>query len=536
MVAFVAVGVLLAVTLPYHEWDSFAFGDWSRAIAQHGKLDPLYPGPQSAARPLFYELQGIAWSITGISFSVGRLLSLAFALVLIAAVVRMARALGGGALETSIAVVAVVAIPVFAQQALSGQTDVPAAATVALAAALTLRPPRVPVGFAWVALAAFMAVLAKQNALLALGPLAIVLFATAPGDVRARLRTPVSALAGGLVLGLAYDEVMAERSGLGLVAFLRAGSTGYWAELAARARHDALLRADVLGSGLRLPLLFALVYAVARLGGLRHRVATPPALAVALAWSIAGPLAAGIPNGAFARSEDAFTFVGFTLVLAAVVLLRDDEAPSRRTLAVGLALALPPLAVWIAASAYTDRLASAAWPGAAVLIAVVVAAGVRGLARAGVALALAPVTVLALAAWMSLATFDGLHGSMWAEYRALGWSGLGDDSRTMHVVLPALQSTIATSEPPLGNGRLVTGDPMFPWFLPGRVDTATPGSCHDVRGYRVFVLLTGNESIASARGAGRLATPQQWAACRTPKLRQLSDGANGYAVFAVGNG
>lgn len=535
MGAFVAGGLLLAVTLPYHEWDSFGFADWSRAIAQHGKLDPLYPGAQSAARPLFYELQGVAWSITGISFTVGRLLSLAFALVLIGAVVRIVRGLGGGAVETGTAVVAVVAIPVFAQQALSGQTDVPVAATVALAAALTLRPPRARGSLAWIALAAFMAVLTKQTALVALVPLAIVLLVAAPGDARARLRSPAAALAGGLFLGLVYDEVMAARFGLGLVAFLRVGSTGYWAELAARARHDALLRADVLGSGLRVPLIFVLVYAVVRVSGLRHRVATSAALAVALVWGIAGPLAAGIPNGAFARSEDAFTFVGFALVFAAALLVRDEDAPSRTTLAIGLALMLPPLVLWIIASAYTDRLASAAWPGAAALIAFVVPAGVRGLARVGGATALVPVTVLALAAWMSLATFDGLHGSMWSDYRALGWSGLGDDTRTMHVVLPALQSAIATSEPPLGNGRLLTGDPMFPWFLPGRVDTATPASCRDVRGYRVFVLLTGDESIAEARDAGRLATPEQWAACRSPKLQQLSDGANGYAVFAVEN-
>ena len=69
--AFVAAGFLLAVTLPYHQWDSFGFGDWSRAIAQHGKIDPFFAGPQSAARPVFYELQGFIWSLTahsGIGF------------------------------------------------------------------------------------------------------------------------------------------------------------------------------------------------------------------------------------------------------------------------------------------------------------------------------------------------------------------------------------------------------------------------------------------------------------------------------------
>ena len=105
----------------------------------------------------------------------------------------------------------------------------------------------------------------------------------------------------------------------------------------------------------------------------------------------------------------------------------------------------------------------------------------------------------------------------------------------MHVVLPALQSTLATAESQLAGGRLVTGDPMIPWFLPGVVDTKTPATCRDVVGYRVFVLLTGDESIAEARDAGRLATPEQWAQCSSPKLQQLSDGSDGYAVFAVGS-
>jgi hypothetical protein len=530
---FGIVGVLLAVTLPYHQWDSFAFGDWSRAIAERGAFDPTF-GSLSASRPLFYELQGLIWRVTGISFAAGRLLSLAFALLLVASVFQLQRALTGSRFEAAVAAAVVLAIPTFAQQSLSGQTDVPAAAMVALAASLALRPARGRTGYAVVVVAAALAVLTKQTVLLALIPFALVLVAVTPGRWSTRLRGPAGALAVGLALGVAYDWVMAARLNQGLLVFLRQGSGGIWAELAARARADAILRADVLGSGLRLPLTFALGYAIVRLAGLRHRYAAALALAAGLAWSIAGPLGAGIGNGAFARPEDGLTLIGFALVLGASTLLPDVEAPSKRTLALGLALGLPPLVMWAQASAYTDRLAAAGWAGLTVLIACVVTAGIRGLARGGPLLALAPAPILALAVWMSLATFDGLHGTMWTEYRSLGWSGLSDDMRTMHVVLPALQSTLATAEGQLGNGRLVTGDPMFPYFLPGRVDTTTPGRCQDVRGYRVYVLLTGDESVLAAREGGRLATPGQWAACHTPVLHQLSDGNNGYAVFTVG--
>ena len=78
---FLAGSGLLAVTLPYHDWDSFSFGDWSRSLAAGKSLDPIQPGPMTAARPVFYVLQGALWSATGVSFSAGRLLSLAFALL-----------------------------------------------------------------------------------------------------------------------------------------------------------------------------------------------------------------------------------------------------------------------------------------------------------------------------------------------------------------------------------------------------------------------------------------------------------------------
>ncbi len=533
VLAFVGAGALLAVTLPYHQWDSFGFANWSRAIAEHGRLDPLVSGPLQSSRPLFYELQGAVWWITGVSFTAGRLLSLAFAVLLLGSVLWLARILTSFWLEAAIAVAVMIAVPMLAQETLAGQTDVPAAAMVALVAALALRAAALERFSPLLVAAAALAVLTKQSVLVALVPLNVVLLAGRPQHILGRLRGAAGALGAGLAVGLSYDLVMASRFHEDLPVYLRQGTTGIWAELAARARGDVLLRADVLGSGLRLPLTFALVYAAARLLRLRHRFAVPLALAAGLVWCIAGPLAAGVSNGAFSRPEDGFTLVGFALLLAAGSLLPDEEAPARRTLLVGLALAVPPLVVWVDYTAYTDRLASAAWPGLAVLIASVVAAGIRGLRQWGTVFALAPIALLAMAVWMSLATFDGLHGPMWTEYRSLGVNGLRDQQRTMHVVLPALQSTLATAQSALGDGRLVTGDPMIPWFMPGRVDSSTPGKCRDVKGERVFVLLTGDESLQSAREEGRLATPEQWVSCSAPKLRLLSDGSNGYAVLAV---
>jgi 4-amino-4-deoxy-L-arabinose transferase-like glycosyltransferase len=436
-------------------------------------------------------------------------------------------------LPVAIAIVIVIAIPAFDAQVLSGQTDVPAAAAVALAAWLALRPSANVWDRVALTVATALALMTKQTVILALLPLWLLLLLEARRDLRASLRGSLGAFTLGLAVGLSYDWIMAVREGVTLTAFLRNGTSGYWAELAAHARRGVLLRADVLGPGLRLPLAFALVYSALRVAALRHRWSALAALVVGLVWTITGPFAANVPNGPFSGANETFTFVGFALILGALSALPDDDAPSRRTLTVGLVLALPSLIGYVRYADYAERLAASAWPGLVILLSAVLAAAVRAAARGGPAFAFAVLPVVALAAWMGLASFDGLHGPMWRDYRSLGASGVFDDDRTTHLVLPALQETLATVKPLLGDGKVVVGDPMFDWFLPGRVDERTPGKCSDLRGARVFVLLTGDESLLAAREAGRLATPEQWAECGRPSLHQLTDGGNGYAVFAV---
>lgn len=533
LTVFLAVGVVLALTLPYHAYDSFAFGDWSRAIAESGKLDPLWSGPLASSRPLFYELQGALWSITGISFTAGRLLSFLFALLLLGSVAALARALRLSWLATGLAVVAALCVPAFAANALSGETDVPAAAMVALTAALALRPIKGRGASLLLLVTAALAVLVKQTVLVALVPLAIVLGVSLLRRSRsAWWPSPVVALSGGLLLGLVYDAVMAFRFHLALPAYLRTGSSGIWAELAAETRKDALLRADVFGEGLRVPFLFGLVYVILRTTRVGHRTATLVGLVAAIGWGALGPIVAGVHNGPFATAEAGFTFVGFSLLLLAILTARTIEV-DRSTIAVLLALVLPPLAVWAEASTYATRLAAPSWPGVAVLIGITLAAAVEAIAAIDLLMALAPLAVIAVAFWMALAAYDGLDGALWRQYRVLGWHGIRNSEQTLNVVLPALQETIAAAKPELRGGRLVSQDPRFAFFLPGKVDTRTPLRCADVRDDRVFVLLTADESERAAREAGGLATPGEWAKCKEPRLHQLSDGVNGYAVFVV---
>lgn len=537
---FLAGSLLLAITLPYHDWDAFSYGRWSRSIAQHGHVDPYGAGALPSARPLFYALQGGLWAATGISMTAGRLLGLGFALLLLAAVWRAASR--RSQLEAALAVIAVVAVPTFAGEAIAGKADVPAAAMVAGVAALAASPHGRARRWAATAVAAFLAVLTKQTVIV---PLAVLAAALLLPGLRGRAPARAAAVAAGLALGLLYDLVMALRFHIGLVAYLRYGTAeGYYAALADRTRWDAVLRADVLGAGLRLPLLFALLYGSLRIVGARHRASAAAGIAAALVWSVGGPYAAGVAGGPFPNAETTFTLVGFALVLSCSLLVPEEEAPGRRELAWAWALGVPPLLLWVASTTYADRLASAAWPGLVLLIATASAPAVRALAALGRPrgaasrlTALAAVPVLAVAVWMSLGNLDGLHGYDWVSYRALGWSGLWNSDRTMNIVLPGVQAALAAARPALGpDGTMITFDPSFQYFLPGtRVDDRLAVRCGDLAGHRVFIMLTGDESAMLANAAHGPVTPADWLRCRSPRLEELFD-SNGYAVFRIGAG
>jgi hypothetical protein len=535
VLAFLLGALLLAVTVPYHDWDSFDFGAWSKQIAQGGSLDPLTAGRQGSGRPLFYLLQGGVWAVTGVSFTAGRVLSLVVALMLILAVAgiasQLARTRERRVLQTALAAVFVVAVAPFAQEAIAGKSDVPAAALVATVIYLALRRKDRPRDAVLLAVAALIAVLAKPTVITELLGLGVWLALEPSRPLRRRIRWSVAPLTAGLALGFVYELVMALRFHTGLVSYLETGtSDGIWAQRAVAERWHAALRLDVFGAGLRLPLAFAIVYCVVRTAGLAHRRAMPAALAAGLAWTIGGPIGAGVPGGAFSTPEVGFAFVGFAVLLLGAVL-GQAPGPDRSDAALLAATGLPALALWDYGIAYADRLASPAWPALVVMIAVVCALGVEGLRRLGPTAALAPIPVLAVAVWLSLATLDGFHGPIWSEYRSLGLAGVQDKQRTLNVVLPSLQSALATAEP--YPGRMSVSDPRFVWFRPNGTTTTTALKCSDLDGYQVFVLLTSDESEAAAKDQGGLATPPEWAACRQPRLAQLSDGSNGYAVFAV---
>jgi hypothetical protein len=536
---------LVAVTVPYHEWDAFAFGEVSRAIGQ-GRFAIEDFGAAFLHRPLFFVLQGWLWQVIGFSFVSGRLLGLVFAALLVVSTARLARDPSSRAraigLSGALAGLLLLSVPALSVHVVSGLSDVPAAAMVALTAAVALTAPKGRIRWSALVVLGALTVLTKPSTL---APLAGLMIATllvendsetawSADGIQARARASLAPLAAGTGMGLVVDLLLARRIGSGLFDFLTAGSGGYWGERADAERWDALLRLDVLGPCLRLPLAFVLVYAAARVARAAHRPAAVGALVAAVGWTVGGSLVAAPGEGELWSAEATFCWIGFLGMLTLFCLAPAAHAPSRSRIARLLLLGLPPLVVWVYATPYDERLAATAWPGLCAMLGLVVAVPIVGLARSAGVAALAPALVLVVAFWSSLASLDGFGDDHWRELRSLGRDGVWDADRTLNLVLPAVQSSMAAIDETMGDeGRLLTTDPRFGWWFPGRVSTELVVRCDQLAGYSAFILLTSDESVAQIESEGGSGDPAWWARCEQPRLVQLTDGENGMAAFAV---
>jgi hypothetical protein len=534
---FVVGSVLLATTLPYHIWDAYSFGDWSRHVAGGEWLDPRSAGVVQASRPLFFLVQGGLWALTGVSFTSGRLLSLGFAVALLVATAaaghRVGRRVGAPVLCAALAALAIISIPAFAAEAVAGDTDVPAAAIVAVCAWLAVRRGTTIGSASSLSAACTLALLTKPTTLAAVVGLGVWMLVDSDLDPGDRIRRSVIPIATGAVVGLAYLTWMASRFDTWLLPFLRTAATeGIWGQRADAARPDAVMRLDVAGGALRLPLAFALGYGAARAIGVAPRRAYAAAFAVGLVWAVVGPIAAGA-SSPFESAEQGFAFLGFAAVLSAGIFSEHDHAAPRGLAAGVFAFGALPLVAWAWASPETERLAATAWPGLAILLALVLLPGIEVLLSLAPSIAIAPVTILAATVWIAVSGLDGLHGHQWVEYRSLGWSGLGDRARTTNIVLPQLQEALAAVEPVRGRGKISAWDPRFSWFLPGRVDQEQALRCSDLRNDSAFVELTDDEAVESARLEHGLASVADWQQCRQPRLRLVTDAISGYAIFTV---
>jgi hypothetical protein len=535
---FLAPAVFAAAVLPYRFWDSLAFGQWSRVIAVTGRFRTPQVIDINLHRPLFYVAQGLTWRAFGYHEWMGRLLSVAFGVALVVGVWllagRLARTGDERVLLRGFATGAVLASSVVATYVAAGMADLPvAAAATATAVALwssQLGRARAPL----VALAAAATLLGKPTGLLALVGLAAAALVLRD---RGRRLDGLAGLAAGTALALVYDTVEAHRIGDSLYGFLRAGNADYWTARGRAARWDATVRAEWLGAGLRLVLLFGLLHAVARVAGARTRTALAIAGPLAIAWSVVGPIVAdgGVPYpfDRFGPGLLAYLLVAGSILAAPLAAPSD---PFDRRLYLALLLWVAPGAVaWLAYRADEVRFLSPAWPGFVLLAAAGLAVVALGLARLAPAAPLVPVLGVALLALANVPSIDGLGRGGWHGLLDLGRSGWTSRAATENYAYGPFSYELDLARENVGpRDQIVSNDARLTYFFPGRVLVTYPSSCSSLGDASYFALLTGGESLDFARLANSPTNPLAWLQCRRPRVTLVGAQEGIYASFVVG--
>ena len=536
---FLAAALFVAIVMPYRSWDSLAFGAWSRQIAagEHVFSDVI---ATNVNRPLFYLGQGFVWRWFGYHEWVGRSLSVAFAVAFVVGVWLVARRLGKrDDLFSAIAVAVALASSVFATYVAAGMTDVPVAATSVLAAAaLWSRVPewiRLPL----VAVAAAAAGLSKPTGFIALAGIACATpFILRERTERTRLILGLAALVVGVTAALAYDAVEAHRLHQSLYGFLHAGNTDYYLAQGAAQRWERIVRGDWLGDATRLPVLYGLIYGLARAVGARTRLALAIAAPAAIAWSIAGPIIAdgGRPYPfAGGVTLGAIGFVVLAACLLAAPFLGAEDPVDRCAYAALLVWLAPGLVIGLALRSDDVRFLSPAWPAAVLLAGAALAVVGRSLVRLNPVVALVPVAALTLLVVANLTSIDGLGSNGWRGLRDLGRSGWSDQAQIENYAFGPFSYELDLARANVGPGqKIVSSDGRLKYFFPGQVNVEYPKTCADLAGARYFALLTGGESAdIAAHVVGTSADPLSWAQC--PGLTLVGEQPGIYAVFVAGS-
>jgi hypothetical protein len=541
LITFFVPALFVASVMPYRLWDSLAFGTWSRLIEETGHLFPSGLIDLSLHRPLFYISQGLLWDVFGHHEWLGRWLSVAFAAAAVAGIWVIAGRLADDRASRdvlrAIAVAGILGSSVFAAYVAAGMADVPVAATAAVTGAILLSPRLGRAYAPLVAIAAAATVLAKPTGLLALGGLALAgVVLLYRRDLARRLALGLGGLALGAALGLTYDIVQAHRLGETLNAFLRAGNSDYYLQQGRAARADAVLGAAWLGEGVRLLVLFGVLYAVARVAGASARLAVAGAGPAAILWSIVGPAVAD-DNTPYPFAHVGLGLVAYLLLagsLLAAAWFPVQDRLGRRVYGALLLWAAPGAIAWLAYRADAQRFLSPAWPALVLLLATGLAVVVLTLMRLNTAAGLVPVAAVVLVVAANVVSIDGLGRSGWRGLLDLGpagWSGAAIENYAYGPFSYELDAARETVDP---HEQIVSNDGRLTYFFPGRVDFEYPRTCDSLRRARFFAYLSSGESAEVARLNGSSIEPLAWLQCTHPRLHLVSEQTGVYAAFAVG--
>jgi hypothetical protein len=532
---FATATVFVAIVMPYRVWDSLAFGSWSRSIAVTGDLwanaDAL-----KVSRPLFYVPQGLVWRVADEEW-LGRTLSSAFGAVLVICVWFLARRLShehsSKALLPPLAVLALLSSSVFATYVAAGMTDVPVAAAGAATALVLWSGLPVRLAVPLTAIAACATILAKPSGLLAL-----VGLAAAGWVLSGRASVPrICGLGAGVAAGIAYDAWQASRLDVSLTSLLRAGNDDFWLARGDAARLDALVGGAWVGEGTRLLLVLGLAYGIARAVGGGPRLSLRVSTALALVWSVAGPLLAdrslGYPFDGSVLGVVGWLGIAGALVAASFVV--EDDAVSRRTY-VALLVWLAPVAIlWAWQRPDETRLLAPAWPAFALLAAAALTCASLALLRIRPAAAVVPAAALAVVTVASVVAVDGLGRSGWRDLLDLGPSGWSDRAEIENFAYGPFSYELNLARENVSDAdRIVSSDGRLTYFFPGQVEVRYARACDELDGARFFSFLSAGESLEFAELARQPTDPLAWIQCAQPSVELVGEQPGIYAAFVVG--
>jgi len=226
--------------------------------------------------------------------------------------------------------------------------------------------------------------------------------------------------------------------------------------------------------------------------------------------------------------------VGTAAFLAAGLFGYDNAVARRRELVQLAVWAVPTAVAWLVYGAYDFRLLAPAWPPLLALIVLAALPAATAFARRGALVAAVPIALFAVVVAENSYNLDGLGKPGWSERR--GTPDWLDRDRTRAIVLPAFSRALVVARRQMRPGdTLVSPEGAFRFFFPGHVEQSYPNSCEFLHRFRVFVLLTDEGSKRYMRDFLHVSPdPSFWAACKQPRLTQLTNGSEGYAVFRVG--